>query len=125
MSGQIPSRPTLVPRERVHVYDDTPDGGLQVGIAVDAERLGSRLAFGLKWIRPGTQRVSWTAGADTYEAYFVQQGSLKVTWDGDSAGEAVVGAGECFYLPPALTYSIENVGDDEVRGVWASTPSPA
>lgn len=122
MTRQPTTTPTRLPLEQVHVYDDTPDGGLKVGVAVDAERFGSRLAFGLKWIRPGTERVSWEAG-ETYEVYFVRHGSLKVTWDGDDAGEAVVAAGECFYLPPGRTYSIENVGDDEVRGVWASVPS--
>jgi mannose-6-phosphate isomerase-like protein (cupin superfamily) len=113
-----------LPLESMRIYDDTPDGGLKVGVAVDAESRGSKLAFGLKWIRPGTQRVSWRADAETYEAYFVQQGSLRVTWDGPDSGEAVVTTGECFYLPPGRSYSIENVGGDEVRGVWAST-SPA
>jgi mannose-6-phosphate isomerase-like protein (cupin superfamily) len=124
MTSVIKNAPTLIRPADVRVYDDTEDGGLKVGVAVDAPRSGSRLGFGLKWIRPGTERVSWTADDATHEAYFVHQGSLEITWDGEPAGVAVVSAGECFYLAPGRTYSIENVGTDEVFAIWASTPPP-
>ncbi|MBS1887544.1 MAG: cupin domain-containing protein [Actinobacteria bacterium] len=92
---------------------------------VDAEVQGSPLVFALAWIRPSTERVSWTADDHTHETYYVKNGTLRVTWDGTDAGAATLGPSDSFYFPPGRTYSAENVGDDDVALVWAMTPSPA
>jgi mannose-6-phosphate isomerase-like protein (cupin superfamily) len=121
------SEPAHIPRDQIRVYDDTEDGGLRVGVALDAVRRGSALGFGVKWIKPGTERVSWEAGAATHEAYYVHSGELRVGWVDRASGEAreaIVRGGECFYLAPGHTYSIENAGPDDIFGVWACTPPP-
>lgn len=103
---------------------ETADGGFEVGIVIDRESHGSPLLLGLEWIRPGTEPVSWTADADTHETYWVQEGRVRIAWDGDAAGETVLEPGEAFYFPPARTYTAECVGGDAVFVVWSLIPSP-
>lgn len=114
--------PRLVTHDQINVYDDTDDGGLRVGVAID-DAMGSHLAFGLKWIEPGTEPVSWHADGATHETYYVHTGSLKVGWAGSDSGSAVINAGDCFYLAPGRRYSIENAGTTQVFAVWSSTPA--
>jgi len=119
MSVDHPSR---IAPDQLRMQTGTPDGGLTVGIAVDEESHGSRLVFGLEWIKAGTDRASWTANRETYEAYYVQQGTLQIAWSSPDEGETTVGPGDAFYFPPGHAYSIENVGQADVFVVWALTP---
>jgi mannose-6-phosphate isomerase-like protein (cupin superfamily) len=121
MSTHVPTR---VPRESIRVYPDTEDGGFRVGVAVEAERQGSLLNFGVKWIQPGTEPVSWDADEQTHETYYVHRGTLQISWHGGEDGEAELGAGDCFYLAPGHSYRLENIGPDEVFAVWAARPGP-
>jgi len=117
-----PNQPRLLRPDSFHTHYDTDDGGFKVGVAIDGERHGSRLAFGVKWIRRGTERVDWRADDVTHEAYYMQQGTLRVTWADPQAGESTLRTGDCFYLPPGRDYSLQNVGDDDLVLVWAMTP---
>jgi mannose-6-phosphate isomerase-like protein (cupin superfamily) len=113
------SRPALVPADSFRTHYDTPDKGFEVRTAIDAESHGSRLELGVQRIRSGTERVSWTPDKETAEAYYLQQGSLRVTWSQPEAGECTLNPGDCMYLPGGNAYSLENVGDDDVHLVWA------
>jgi mannose-6-phosphate isomerase-like protein (cupin superfamily) len=117
------ARPSRVSSQELRRATGTSDGGLRLGIAIDGASHGSKLVFGLEWIRPGTERALWAADEETYEAYYVQSGSLRVTWSAPEVGESQLAAGDCFYFAPGHTYGIENVGEDEVVVVWAITPS--
>jgi quercetin dioxygenase-like cupin family protein len=103
---------------------ETEDGGFRVGIVIDRESHQTDLLLGLEWIDPGTEPVSWKAPDDAHETYYMNKGRLRVAWDGDDAGEEILTEGDSFYFPPARTYTLENVGDDEVFIVWSIIPSP-
>lgn len=120
--ANMPAR--VLPAE-IRMRTETDDGGFKVGVVIDKQSHGSPLLLGLEWIAPGTEKVSWQAPDDAHEVYYVQQGRVRVEWDGEDAGEVEVSAGESFYFPPALTYSLENVGEDEVFIVWSIVPSPS
>lgn len=124
MSDLRAGSPGHVLPEQIRMRTDSADGGFRVGVAIDAASHGSPLLLGLAWIRPGTERVSWQAEADAHETYYIQQGRIMVAWEGENAGEIEIGPGDSFYFPPGRTYSVENVGDDEVILVWSVTPSP-
>lgn len=124
MSDLRPGAPGRVPPEQIRMRSETADDGFRVGVAIDAASHGTPLLLGLAWIRPGTERVSWHADADTHETYYIQQGRLLVAWDGENEGETEIGPGDSFYFPPGRVYSVENVGDDEVSLVWNVIPSP-
>lgn len=101
---------------------ETADGGLKVGVAIDGESHQSRLVMGRAWVEPGTEAVTWELGTDTYEAYYVEAGSLRLSWLGPDPGESVVSADEFFFFPPGGRYAIENVGTERAVFVWAITP---
>lgn len=113
--------PDLVTPDRLRVRSETVDGGLKVGVAIDASSHGSEMIFGVAWVRPGTETVSWKADEKTHEAYYVVSGSLRVGWSGPEAGMSTFGAQDCFYFPPGRTYTIENAGDDDAFFVWGMT----
>lgn len=125
MSEQLPARPERVTSASARRRTETSDGGFEVGIVIDRESHGSPLLLGLEWVRPGTEVVSWTADAETHETYYVERGRIRIRWDGDEIGEAVLGPADCFYFPPGLTYSVENVGEEDVFVIWSLMPSPA
>ncbi len=125
MRPDRPSAPARVLPSEIRMRTETDDGGFKVGVVIDKQSHGSPLLLGLEWIKPGTEKVSWQAPADAHEVYYVQQGRVLVGWDGESAGEVEVSAGESFYFPPALTYSLENLGNEEVFIVWSIVPSPS
>jgi mannose-6-phosphate isomerase-like protein (cupin superfamily) len=124
MSSTRFSSPAKVMPDAIRMRTETADGGFRVGFVVDAQSHGSPLLLGLEWIRPGTELSSWEADAETHETYYVQQGRIRVSWQGDDAAEVEVGPGESFYFPPSRTYTVENVGEDEVFVIWGLTPSP-
>ncbi len=103
---------------------ETEDGGFEIGIVIDKESHGSPLLLGLEWIRPGTEVSTWSADPETHETYYVQSGRLRVSWSANGTGEEVLGPSDCFYFPPGGTYSVENVGEDDVLVVWSLVPSP-
>jgi mannose-6-phosphate isomerase-like protein (cupin superfamily) len=117
--------PERVAPESVRRRIETSDGGFEVGVVIDQESHGSPLLLGLEWVKPRTEAVSWTADEKTHETYYVERGRLRIRWDGDQSGEATVGPTDSFYFPPGLTYSVENVGDDDVFVVWSLVPSPS
>lgn len=100
---------------------DTDDGGLRYAVAVDVTEDESLLRFGLKWIDAGTEAVSWQAGDGAHETYYVHEGALRIQWSGTEQGQVTVSAGECFYLAPGRSYTIENVGPNDVFVIWAAT----
>jgi mannose-6-phosphate isomerase-like protein (cupin superfamily) len=121
MNAKPPGR---VLRDDWRVRLDTDDGGFSVAVVIDAASHGSPVLLGVEWIRPETEPVSWTADAETHEAYYVSSGHVRVEWLGPTAGDAVVGPEESFYFPPGHRYTVENVGDREAFIVWTVTPSP-
>jgi quercetin dioxygenase-like cupin family protein len=104
---------------------ETEDGGFRLRIAIDRSGEGSELWFGEAYLKPGTEPVSWDANDWTYEGYHVTEGSLRITWSGSDAGEAVVAPGEAFYFAPGRRYTLENAGSADAAFVWAVTPAPA
>ena len=117
------SVPARVPATAVRRRVETRDGGFEVGIAIDAASHGSDVLLGLQWVAPGTELVSWEAGATTHEVYHVVQGALRLTWEGPDSGSSDLAAGDSFFFPPAHRYTVENLGDEPAFVVWAMTPS--
>jgi len=117
--------PERVAPESVRRRVETADGGFEVGIVIDQESHGSPLLLGLEWVQAGTEVVSWTADERTHETYYVERGRLQIRWEGSQAGEATIGPTDSFYFPPGLTYSVENVGEDDAFVVWSLVPAPA
>ena len=124
ISGLVPAAPGPVAAASARRRVETADGGFEIGIVIDAASHGSPLLLGLEWIQPGTEISSWTADAETHETYYVERGRLRVTWEGDATGEAVLDPTDCFYFPPGHTYSAENVGEEAVLVIWSLVPSP-
>jgi len=122
MSGA--GKPGRVPLSAARRRRETADGGFEIGVAIDAESHGSPLLLGLEWIKPGTERVEWTADAETHETYYVQSGRLRIAWDGPEPGEAELGPTDSFYFPPGRTYAAEILGDEDVFVIWSLVPSP-
>jgi mannose-6-phosphate isomerase-like protein (cupin superfamily) len=122
MTSEGPGR---VAAEEVNLRTDTADGGFTVGVAIDRKAHDSELWFGVGWLEPGTEPVSWSADNRTFEAYYVFSGSLKVDWSGPTIGTEIIGSEDCFYFAPDHTYTIENAGSEKVFIVWTVTPSPA
>jgi mannose-6-phosphate isomerase-like protein (cupin superfamily) len=120
-----PNPPGPVGHDELRVRNDTSDGGFKVGVAVDAESHGSPVLLGLAWIRPGTERVSWTADRQTHEAYYLSSGSVRIGWEEPEPRDTEIEAGAFFYFPPGRSYWVENAGEVDALIVWTTTPSPA
>jgi mannose-6-phosphate isomerase-like protein (cupin superfamily) len=117
------SSPSRVPLVAARTRTETTDGGVKVAAPIDAGSHGSDGLLGLQWVAPGTEIVSWHAGADTHEVYHVVEGALCIRWDGEDPGSSDVSAGDSFFFPPSHQYSVENAGDQPVFVVWAMAPS--
>lgn len=124
MSTQNYSLPAKVTVKDARRRRETKDGGFEIGVLIDIDSHGSEVLLGVETIKPGTERVDWTADRVTHEVYYVQSGRVRISWEGDGAGEEILGAGDSFYFPPARTYQAENVGEETVRIVWSLAPSP-
>jgi mannose-6-phosphate isomerase-like protein (cupin superfamily) len=118
------SKPTKIDPSEIRTRIETADGGFKVGFLVDASSHGSPLLLGLEWLESGGEGSEWEADAETHETYYVQQGELRITWDGEESGEVVLEPGDSFYFPPSYRYSAENVGSDQVFVIWSLVPSP-
>jgi mannose-6-phosphate isomerase-like protein (cupin superfamily) len=113
--------PEVISMDRLRVRSESADGGLKVGIAIDRTSHGSDMIFGVAWVRPGTQAVTWEADDNTHEAYYVVTGSLRIEWSGPETGTSTFGPQDSVYFPPGRTYTIENAGGDDAFFVWAMT----
>ena len=122
--GPAAAPPGAITSDEVRVREESPDGKIKVSIAIEQASHGSGMAFGTARVLPEVEAVSWRFPDDTHEAYYVSDGTLKLTWDGSDPGEQVVGPGEYFYFPPGRTYTIQNAGHEEAFFVWAISPSP-
>jgi mannose-6-phosphate isomerase-like protein (cupin superfamily) len=119
------SPPGRVKADALRLRTDTKDGGFTVGVAIDYESHGSDILLGAAWLEPGTERTSWTADDETFEAYYLVSGSLTVEWSGSDAGIAILQPGDSFYFPPSHKYTLENAGADPVHLVWTVIPPPS
>jgi|SRR5579884_491882 len=117
-------KPSLVRGDQIRARVDTRDGGFVVEVGVDWASHRSLVLLGSASIRCGTEPVTWQAASDAHEAYYVSEGTIRVEWMSVGAGEAVVHTGEYFYFPPGGTYTVTNVGQDDVSLVWTVSPSP-
>jgi mannose-6-phosphate isomerase-like protein (cupin superfamily) len=116
--------PGPVAPDAIRRHFETDDGGFEVGIVIDAKSHRSPLLLGLEWVRVGTEPVSWAADQATHETYYLQQGQLRVDWEGDHNGTAELRRGDSFYFPPSHRYTIVNTGDEDVFLIWSLYPSP-
>lgn len=114
--------PSAVKPEEARVRYETADNGFKVAVLIDAHSHDSPLLLGLEWIKPGTEPVSWTADDVSHEVYYISQGRLKVS--SSEAPSVVLEPEDSFYFPPDHTYTIENIGDEDVFLVWSIVPSP-
>jgi mannose-6-phosphate isomerase-like protein (cupin superfamily) len=122
-SDQI-SPPSRVLREDIRMQTETADGRFTAGIAIDRQSHNSPLRLGLDWIQPGAEEVSWETDAQTHEVHYLQQGRVRIGWDGHDADYVELSAGEAFYFPPGRRYNLQNIGETEAVIVWSAAPSP-
>jgi mannose-6-phosphate isomerase-like protein (cupin superfamily) len=115
-------QPARIPLAQMQVESETPS--FRVARLVERGQAGSELVLGLCWMDPDGDAVSWSADAETHEAYFVIAGSVRVRWNGPGAGNEELGPQDAFFFPPAFDYTIENVGTEQAFLVWALTPAP-
>lgn len=116
-------RPSLVTADQTRLRSVTADDGFRIGTLIDATSHDSPLLLGLAWIEPATEVVWWSADERTHETYYLVSGRLRVIWEGEQPGEALLEPEDSFYFPPARRYGVENVGPDQVFIVWSLTPS--
>jgi quercetin dioxygenase-like cupin family protein len=97
---------------------------MKTDIMVDAESHdGAKLVFGVMSIEPGTEVAKWEANSTTFEAYYLKDGRLRLTWSGAEEGDEEVEAGDGFYFAPGYRYSVQCVGDETASVMWAITPA--
>lgn len=125
MTPDRTSPPSRVLHADIRTHAETADGRFTAGIAIDRHSHNSPLRLGLDWIQPGAEEVSWETDAQTHEAYYLQQGRVRIGWDGADADDMQLSAGEAFYFPPGRRYTLQNVGEEEAVIVWSVVPSPA
>jgi mannose-6-phosphate isomerase-like protein (cupin superfamily) len=118
-------RPSRVTPDQARMRSVTADDGFRLGVLIDAVSHQSPLLFGLAWIEAGTAPVSWEQDALTHETYYILSGTVKVSWEGADPGEAVLNAGDSFYLPPSHRYRAENPATEQAFFAWSLWPSEA
>lgn len=104
--------------------------GYHVARLIDRQSCGSELLMGVEWFPVG-MTTSWSFETEDDgkgewfgerdEAYFVLSGRLRLSW---AAGESVeFGAGDAVHIPPGRRYTMESIGGETARVVYAITPS--
>ncbi len=124
MTSDRVSPPSRVLHADIRTHAETADGRFMAGIVIDRQSHNSPLRLGLDWIQQGAEEVSWETDAQTHEVHYMQQGRVRIGWDGHDSGDMELDAGEAFYSPPGRKYTLQNVGDEEAVIVWSVVPSP-